>query len=443
MIKITQLFDEKKFLEIREIFNTGNIADIASMLEEVENQEQSTVLFKLLPKNKAAEVFAYLSPDKQQILVESFSNKEISNIIQELYIDDAIDFIEEMPANVVERVLKNTDKETRDIINTILMYPENSAGSLMTIEFVDLKSNMTVQEAFARIRRIGIDKETINTCYVTDSTRILQGVVSVKTLLLSEPDTNIEKIMTTNFIYTQTGEDQEQVAQMFRKYDINALPVVDKEQRLVGIITVDDIIDIIQEENTEDFQKMAAMEPNADEYLITSVFTHFKKRIGWLLILMISSMLTGAIITAYEQAFLIIPALIGFIPMFMNTGGNSGTQASTLIIRGMAMGEIKLKDFFKVFLKEMRVALVVGLVLAIFNFFRIYLLNKDAVLALVVAITLYFTVILAKLLGVILPMAAKKFKLDPALMASPLITTVVDTFSVMFYFFIASILFNL
>jgi len=443
MIKITQLFDEKKFLEIREIFNTGNIADIASMLEEVENQEQSTVLFKLLPKNKAAEVFAYLSPDKQQILVESFSNKEISNIIQELYIDDAIDFIEEMPANVVERVLKNTDKETRDIINTILMYPENSAGSLMTIEFVDLKSNMTVQEAFARIRRIGIDKETINTCYVTDSTRILQGVVSVKTLLLSEPDTNIEKIMTTNFIYTQTGEDQEQVAQMFRKYDINALPVVDKEQRLVGIITVDDIIDIIQEENTEDFQKMAAMEPNADEYLKTSVFTHFKKRIGWLLILMISSMLTGAIITAYEQAFLIIPALIGFIPMFMNTGGNSGTQASTLIIRGMAMGEIKLKDFFKVFLKEMRVALVVGLVLAIFNFFRIYLLNKDAVLALVVAITLYFTVILAKLLGVILPMAAKKFKLDPALMASPLITTVVDTFSVMFYFFIASILFNL
>ena len=443
MMEIITLMDEKKFSQIREIFLNANIADIAAEFEEVENREQAVVLFKLIPKDTAAEIFAYLSPEKQQILVESFSDKEIASIIKELYIDDAIDFIEEMPANVVERVLKNTDKETREIINTILMYPENSAGSLMTIEFVDLKSNMTVSEAFARIRRIGVDKETINICYVTDSKRVLQGVVSVRTLLLASPESKVEDLMTTNVIFVNTSEDQENIAKLFSKYDMTALPVVDKENRLVGIITVDDVIDIIQEENTEDFQKMAALGTNTEEYLKTSVVVHAKKRILWLLILMISSTLTGAIIANYQNAYLIIPALVGFLPMIMNTGGNSGSQTSTLVIRGMALGEIKLKDFAKVLFKELRVALLVGFILAIFNFGRIYLLNGDFLLAFVVAITLYFTVIMAKILGFMMPMLAKALKLDPALMSAPLISTIVDALSVLFYFTTVTLVFNI
>ena len=443
MTQIATLLLEKKYSEIKQDINNLNSADIALLFEELEEKTQISVLFKLLSKDVAAEVFSYLSHDRQQMLIECFSDKEIASIVKDLYVDDAVSFLEEMPANVVERVLKNTTAEARANINTILMYPDNSAGSLMTVEFVDLKSEQTIEQAFARIRKIGKDKETINTCYVTDSKHILQGVVTVKDLLLSIPHSKIRDIMNTNTIFVYTYDNQEDVSKLFSKYDLTALPVVDKENRLVGIITVDDIIDVIEQENTKDFHQMAAINPMEDSYLQTSVFTHARKRIVWLLFLMVSAIVTGTILSHYEESYILVPALVSFIPMIMGTGGNSGSQASTLIIRGLALGEINFKDYFKVFYKEVRVALIVGFVLSVFNFVRIILINNSFTLAITVSITLYFTVVFAKLIGFSLPLLAKKLKLDPALMASPLISTISDIISMLIYFTVASIVFGL
>ena len=357
--------------------------------------------------------------------------------------DDTVDLIEEMPSNVVKRILKGVPKKERDVINELLKYPEDSAGTIMTTEFIDLKINMTVKEAFAKIKKTGINNENVYTCYVLDIRRQILGLLDVKDLLLADEDEKIKDIMETNVITVNTLDDKEEVAKKFDKYDLIALPVVDKEERLVGIVTIDDAIDVLQEENTEDFEIMAAITPIEDSYFKTSVFKHAKNRILWLLLLMISATLTGTILTHYEEAFAVLPILVSFIPMIMDTGGNCGSQSSTLIIRGMAMDEIKLKDFFKALWKELRVALLVGSALALVNGLRIFIQYHDPKLSLVLGLTLIGTVSMAKMLGCILPMLAKKLKLDPAIMAAPLITTIVDTCSILIYFKIAVVIMNI
>ena len=384
-----------------------------------------------------------MEPDLQEKLINSLTDKELKNVLDELFMDDTVDLIEEMPSNVVKRILKSVSKEDRKTINELLKYPDDCAGSIMTTEFIDLKVNMTVDKAFEKIRKIGLDKETIYTCYVLDVRREVIGIITVKDLLLSDRDVLIKDIMETNVITVNTLDDKEEVVKQFDKYDVMALPVVDKENRLVGIITVDDAIDVLQEETTEDFELMAAMTPTEDSYFKTSVFSHAKNRILWLLILMLSSAITGAIITHYENAFAAIPVLVSFIPMIMGTGGNCGSQSSTLIIRGMAIDEISLKDFGKAIWKELRVSLLVGIVLAVVNGIRIMIQYNDFMLSIVLGLTLITTVVLAKLLGCILPMLAKKLKLDPAIMASPLITTIVDTCSILIYFAIAVNIMNI
>ena len=374
----------------------------------------------------------------QEKLIHDLTDAELKNVMDELFMDDAVDLIEEMPANVVKRILKAVNKEDRKKINELLQYPDDSAGSIMTTEFVDLKEDMTVEDALEKIRDVGVDSETIYTCYVLDKNRILLGIVNIKDILLAKKHTVIKDLMVTNIISVNTMEDQEEVTKLFDKYDYFALPVVDNENRLVGIITVDDAINVIQDEVSEDFEKMAAISPNEDGYFATSVFKHAKSRIVWLLILMLSAAITGAIITKYEQAFAAVPLLVSFIPMIMGTGGNCGSQSSTLIIRGLATDEIELKDVFKALWKEVRVSLLVGIVLALVNGIRIFLQYQDLQLALVLGLTLIATVALAKSLGCILPLLAKRLKLDPAIMASPLITTLVDIFSILVYFQIAT-----
>jgi len=392
-------------------------------------------MFRILPKEIAATAFSYMSYDQQRYIIESITDKEIEIIIDELFLDDTIDFLEEMPANVVKKVLKNTDDKTRKLINQFLNYPEDSAGSIMTIEYVDLKREMTVRQAIDHIKKTGIDKETINTCYVMDQSRKLEGVISIRKLILSDDDVLIGDIMDKDVIYINTSDDQEKIAMLFKKYDFISMPVVDKERRLVGIITVDDVVDIIDQENTEDFQRMAAMQPSEEEYLKTSVLELAKNRIPWLLILMISATFTGNIIRKYEEALQSVVILASFIPMLMDTGGNAGAQSSTLVIRGIALGEIKLNDLGKILWKEFRVSVIVGLILAIVNFLRIYFLEKVAFnISIVVSISIFATVILAKIVGGSLPIIAKKLKLDPAIMASPLITTIVDAVALMIYF---------
>ncbi len=434
--KVIELLEEKKYTSLQEYIDKLNSQDISGLFDDLTNEDMA-ILFRLLSKDEAAETFSYMDTDIQEKLINLLTDKELKLVIDELFMDDTVDLIEEMPSNVVKRILKTVSKEDRKTINELLKYPDDSAGSIMTTEFIDLKVNMTVEEAFEKIRKIGIDKETIYTCYVLDTRRKIKGLVTVKDLLLSDKNIQIKDIMETNVITVFTLDDQEEVAKKFDKYDFMALPVVDKEERLVGIITVDDAIDVIQEENTEDFEIMAAMTPTEDTYFKTSVFKHAKNRILWLLILMLSSTITGLIITHYENAFAAIPVLVSFIPMIMGTGGNCGSQSSTLIIRGMAVDEIKLKDFFRAIWKEFRVALLVGIALAICNGVRIVLQYKDIRLAIVLGSTLVGTVLLAKLLGCILPMLAKKLKLDPAIMAAPLITTIVDTCSILIYFAIA------
>ena len=429
-----RLINEKKFIDARKTLEKKNVVDIATLLGEMD-KESVVKIFRVLPKDMAAHVFSYLDNEERLFIIDSITDSEISNIINDLFIDDTVDFLEELPSNVVKKVLKNTDENTRKIINQFLKYPESSAGSIMTIEFTDLKKYMTVDEAISHIKKTGIDKETIHTCYVLGENRELEGIISLRKLILSDGDVLIEDLMKTEFIYVHTLDDQENIAQLFKKYDLLSIPVTDNEKKLVGIITIDDIVDIIDQENTEDFQKMAAMEPTEEEYLKTSVWNLAKHRIVWLLVLMISATFTGNIIRKFEDVISSVVILAAFIPMLMDTGGNAGSQSSTLIIRGLALGDIKLSDGFKIMFKELGVSIITGSVLAIVNFIRIYYFEKTSfMISLTVCISLFCTVVVAKIIGGIRPILAKKLKLDPAIMASPLITTIVDAVALTLYF---------
>ena len=376
-------------------------------------------------------------------LIQNLTDSELKSVLDELFMDDTVDLIEEMPSNVVTRILKTVNRNDRKIINELLKYPDDSAGSVMTTEFIDLRENMTIEQALDRIRKIGTDSETIYTCYVLDRNRVLQGIIGIKEILLAKEDSLIGDLMETNIISVNTLEDQEEVAKIFDKYDLYALPVVDNESRLVGIITVDDAMDVLQEEVDEDFNKMAAITPTEDGYFETSVFKHAKSRIVWLLVLMLSSAITGAIITNYENAFAAVPVLVAFIPMIMGTGGNCGSQSSTLIIRGLATDELELKDVFKILWKEIRVAVIVGFILALVNGLRVFVQYDSLQLAVTIGLSITVTVIMAKSIGCLLPLLAKKLKLDPAIMAAPLISTIVDILSILIFFQIATLIMGL
>ena len=435
--KILELLENKDFPQLGNLLKDMNPADVAELFEDLP-REKMALVFRLLPKELAADAFAYMNPDEQTVLVEAFSDKELHDVVNELYVDDAADMIEEMPANLVKRILRHTDAETRVLINQILNYPKDSAGSIMTMEYVDLKRGMTVEEAFDRIRAIGVEKETVYTCYVTDSRRKLKGIVTVKDLLLAPKNELIRNIMETNIIYVSTHTDKEEVASLFGKYDFLAVPVVDNEERLVGIVTVDDAIDVIQDEATEDIEMMAAITPTDKPYMKTGVFATWKKRIPWLLLLMISATFTGSIITSFEDALSASIVLTGFIPMLMDTGGNAGSQASVSIIRGLSLGEIEYKDIGRILWKEALVAFLCGVSLAVANFVKLLLIDRVTIpVAIVVCSTLVVTVLAAKLVGCSLPVLAKRIGFDPAVMASPFITTIVDALSLLIYFRIA------
>ena len=441
--EVTNLVENKKIKELRVYLENINSADFPSIIENID-EDKVIIIYRLLSKEKAAEVFVELDHDDQEKLINCLTDTEIKNVMNEIYMDDAVDLIEEMPSNVVKRILTNTKPANRKIINELLKYPDDTAGTLMTTEFIDLKENMTVDDAFKYIKERALKKETVYNCYVVTTDRKLLGIIDIKDLLAAERDELIKDIMDTNVVKVNTLEDQEEVTKMFDKYNYVALPVVDQENRLVGIITIDDAIDVIQEETLEDFEKMAAITPDdGDTYLKTSVFKHAKNRILWLLVLMVSAMLTGQVIENFEAAISTLPLLVAFIPMIMDTGGNCGSQTSTLIIRGLAMGEITTKDILKAISKELRVAILVGVVLAFANSVRIMLQYHDLKIAVVVGVTLVCTVIMAKLLGCILPIIAKKLKLDPAIMAAPLITTIVDTLSVLVFFNISTFIFQI
>ncbi len=435
---IKNLVKEGMFSKVKDEIVKMNVVDIASLLEELE-EEKMLIIFRLLPKDISAEVFSYMHTEQQQYIIEVITDKEIQTITDRLFLDDTVDILEEMPSNVVKKILKNTTKQKRQLINLFLKYPENSAGSIMTIEYVDLKKELKVKDSLEYIKQTGVDKETVNVCYVINKNRKLEGVVSLRKLVLTDGDIVIKDIMDTNFISIPTNADQEEIASLFKKYNLLAMPVVDKENRLVGIITIDDIVDVIEQENTEDLQKMAAMTPTDEEYLKTGVFTLARHRLIWLLILMISATFTGRIIIKFEELLQSAVVLTTFIPMLMDTGGNSGSQSSTLIIRGLALEEIRLRDILKVFWKEFRVSSIVGISLAAVNFIRIYYLEKiDLMVSITVSISLLFTVIVAKVVGGVLPIIAKKLKFDPAIMAGPLITTIVDAVALTIYFSLAS-----
>ncbi len=437
---IRELLDSKQYTRLRQMLSELNDADIAALLEEMEEQDMLKV-FRILPKDLAADVFSYMDVDNQQFIITSLSDRDAANIVDNLMADDAADLMEEMPANVVKKILANASLETRRDINHLLRYPEDSAGSIMTVEYVDLKENLTVDEAIARIRKIGVDSETINICYVLDSRRKLVGTVALRYLLLSQPDEVISDIMHENVISISTMMDQEEVARQFQKYDFTAMPVVDNENRLVGIITVDDIVDILKEEATEDIEKMAAIVPSDKPYMKTGVLETWKKRIPWLLLLMVSATFTGRIIASYESALSACMVLSTFIPMLMDTGGNAGSQASVSIIRGISLDEIRFYDLPGVIWKEARVALLCGVTLSAANFVKLMLFDRVAVqVAFVICITLVVTVFVAKIVGCSLPMLAKKIGFDPAVMASPFITTIVDALSLVIYFQIATVL---
>lgn len=443
MEEIKELIDSRQYTRLRQELAELQEADIAAVLEELPKDELIRV-FRILPKTMAADVFAYLSIETEQMIITALTDREAANIINNLMADDATDLMEEMPAGVVKKLLANASAETRRDINHLLRYPEDSAGSIMTVEFVDLKVHLTVAQAIERIRRTGIDKETINICYVLDAERHLIGTVSLRYLLLRKADEVIGDFMNDNIISVNTMTDQEEVAQLFSKYDFTAMPVVDNENRLVGIITIDDVVDIMQEEATEDIEKMAAILPTDKPYMKTGVFETWKKRIPWLLLLMISATVTGKIITHYEDALGTYIVLTAFIPMLMDTGGNAGGQASVTIIRGLSLNEIEFHDMVKVIWKEIRVAALCGITLAAANFVKIMLIDHVSVLvALVVCLTLLLAVLFAKLVGCTLPMFAQKIGFDPAVMASPFITTIVDALSLAIYFTIATNLLNI
>ena len=440
---VIKLLNQRKFAELKLIMNEMNPADIASIFDEAEVKD-IPVIFRLLPKELAAETFAYLDPEQQGQLIMAFSDKEIREVVDELFLDDTVDLIEEMPANVVSRILKNTDELTRRRINELLTYPDDSAGGLMTPEFVYLNRSMTVGEAFKKIRQVGVAKETIYTCYVTEARRLI-GVVSLSDLITASDTTRVEDIMSENVISVGTKEDKEAVAAALAKYDLLALPVVDGENRIVGIVTIDDAIDVIQDENTEDIEKMAAIVPTDKPYFKTGVLETFLKRIPWLLLLMVSATFTGMIITGFEDKLARYVVLTSFIPMLMDTGGNAGGQSSVTIIRGMSLGDIALKDVLRVIWKEMRVSVLCGVALATVNFAKIMLIDRlllgnqdvNAMVAVVVCLTILIAVFIAKLIGCTLPILAKAVGFDPAVMASPFITTIVDAISLFAYFMIA------
>ncbi|MDD5939041.1 MAG: magnesium transporter [Clostridiales bacterium] len=432
-----ELLENRDYRELKTQLAEANEMDVAEFMEDLD-AEKTVLVFRMLPKEVASDVFANLEPEDQETIIAAATDTEVSELLEDLNVDDAVDMLGELPANVVKRVLKTARPDTRKVINQFLNYPENSVGSIMTAEFIDLKKTMTVRQAIARIRSAGEESESIYTCYVIDARRVLEGVVTLRELLLAGDDVPISQLMETDLIAARTTEDQEEAVQRMMKYDFISLPVVDQEGRLVGIVTVDDVMDVMEEEATEDFEKMAAMSPSEKPYLKTGVLTLAKHRIVWLLVLMVSSMLTGSILGRFEAAFAAVPVLVTFIPMLTDTGGNAGSQSSTMIIRGMAVGEIELKDFLKVFWKELRVSLIVGVILSLVNFARLMIQYPGQVLvAVTVSGALLVTVVLAKSIGSMLPMLAKRLKLDPALMASPLITTIVDAVSLVVYFTLA------
>lgn len=438
--KVRLLLKENKLIELSEYLQEINSVDISKIMCDLDEKDL-VLVFRMLPKDVAVEVFSYLEKDTQKNLIQLITDIEIKDIIDKLFLDDTVDLIEELPAYIVKRVLKNTSSERRNLINQFLNYKDSSAGAIMTIEFLDLKEDITVEEAINSIRQKCVNKEVVDTCFVTDKNRKLIGSLSLKDLILSEEDSKISTLIDKNIIYTKTSEEQENVAKIFKEYDLTCMPVVDCEKRLVGVITVDDIIDIIEKENTEDFQKMAAIKPNEEAYLKTPVIELAKHRVVWLLVLMISATITGNIIKKFDEVLQSVVILAAFIPMLMDTGGNAGSQSSTLIIRGLALGDIKIKDYAKVMFKEFRVSLIVGVILSVVNFLRVYFLEKtDLRISLTVCVSLFFTVIIAKVVGSILPIIAKKLKFDPAIMASPLITTIVDAFALMIYFTFAKLL---
>ncbi len=436
--RIKNLIDTKNIKELRTLTEEANSADLADAMEGLEPETRAK-LFIFLHKDTAAEVFAYLTPDTQEELISRLSAPELAGIINELFLDDAADIVEEMPPDVVRRILESANPETRQGINQLLQYKEDSAGSIMTTEYISLTPNMTVEESFKHIREVGTDKETLYTCYVVNPNGVLIGVVTVRTMLLSQYADEIGNIMSaTNLISVNTNDDREKVTELFQKYDFIALPVVDSENHLVGIVTIDDAMEVLEEESTEDFHKMAAIVPFDEPYLSTGIFELARKRIVWLLVLMVSATFSGQIITHYQNIFAAIPALIASIPMLMDTGGNAGSQSSTLVIRGIAVGELRLKDALKVLFKELRVSLLVGGGLAIVNLFYKYLISGDWYLSLTVGISLFSTVIFAQTIGGMLPLLARALGFDPALMASPIVTTIVDAGSLTMYFFVAS-----
>lgn len=441
--ELSELLETKQYTKLRQSLAEMNEADVAALLEELK-EEKLLRVFRILPKDLAADVFSYMEPDTQQTTITALSDRETANIINNLMADDATDLLEEMPANVVTKILENASAETRRAINHLLRYPEDSAGSIMTVEYVDLKESATVEEAVEHIRKVGLDSETINVCYVLDAQRRLLGTVALRYLLLSDPKERIGSIMHDNVIALGTLMDQEEVAAQFKKYDFTTMPVVDNENRLVGIITVDDIVDILEEETTEDMEKMAAIVPSDKPYMRSTVWETFKKRIPWLLLLMVSATFTGAILTSFENALSACAVLIAFIPMLMDTGGNAGGQASVTVIRGLSLGEIEYRDVPRVIFKEVRVSLLCGLCLAAANFCKLLLFDRTGVMvALVVCITLVMAVFMAMLVGCLLPIGAKRLGFDPAVMASPFITTIVDALSLLVYCTMASLMLGL
>ena len=436
-----ELLEKRDFKTLKNTLEIMNAVDIALLLSNLEDKERAFA-FRLIPKDKAADVFSNMSNPIQSYLVKIFTEKELRELLDNSYMDDTVDLLEELPANLVTRILHTVSSDKRDLINQLLKFPENSAGSIMTTEYVSLKKTMTIKETMKHIKEVGIHKETIYTCYVLENRRLI-GIVSAKDLMTLDDNTFIQDIMETEIISVGTHTDQEETARLFSKYDLLALPVVDLDNRMVGIITVDDAMDVMVDEATEDISIMGAVNPSEKTYFETSVFSHAKNRFLWLLILMLSSTITGTIITQYENAFAAIPLLVSFIPMLMDTGGNCGSQSSTLIIRGLALDEIRFKDIFRVMFKEFRVALLVSLGLALANGLRIFIMYKNLKLAVVIGLSLICTVILSKIIGCILPLFAKKVHLDPAIMAAPLITTLVDTCSIIIYFTIATHIFQL
>ena len=438
---LLELLTDKKYLELKKVLSEYNSVDLAELLLDMEDKDLAFV-FRMIDKDKAAEVFSYMDDDQRQVLLQSFTSQEIRLILDAIYTDDAVDLLEDMPANVVNHLLDQVSQDTRADINRLLKYPEDSAGSIMTVEYIDVTLQMTVQQTLDKIRTIGIHSETVYTCYVVEK-RKLCGIVAAEALLTNDGDTQVKELMEENYIFIRTTDDREDAAKLFRKYDLIAIPVLDQEGYIVGIVTFDDAIDVLTEETTEDIHKMAAIASSEESYLKTSVLEHARHRILWLLILMFSATITGAIITKYENAFTAIPLLVSFIPMLMDTGGNCGSQSSTLIIRGLAVDELHFSDFFTILWKEFRVAIVVGVVLALANGVRIFWVYKNLPMAVVVAASLVVTIVIAKLVGCILPILAKRLHMDPAIMASPLITTIVDTCSIVIYFQIATLMFHI